>query len=176
MPPAEPSTAPPPSAPRKLPRAIFTFAFGLVLWKVCTGYDPESWVLGIPAAGLFTYFVITGAEDGPRIRFRALPGFLVYFLVQSFRTGIDVARHAILTGHQVNPGFTQYRSRLPEGSPRAVFANMISLLPGTLSWSLIDDIHKIHMLEGNPLAYEELAELEARVGKLYGIDLPELPS
>lgn len=161
------------SLPRS--RTLFTFGLGLLLWKICTGYDPDSWILGIPAAGLFTYFVVRGSENEPRIRCRALPGFLLYFLVQSFKTGVDVARHALLSGANVSPGFTQYRSRLPEGSPRAVFANMISLLPGTLSWSLIDDVHKIHMLEGNPLAYEELAELEARVGKLYGIDLPERP-
>ncbi len=168
------------SAPHLIPstrafRTLITFLLGLFLWKVCTGYDPESWILGIPAAALFTYFVIKGAGDGPRIHLRALPGFTAYFLLQSFRTGMDVARHALLTGQHVNPGFTQYRSRLPEGSPRAVFANMISLLPGTLSWSLTGDMHKIHMLEGNPLAYEELAELEARVGRLYGIELQEAP-
>jgi multicomponent Na+:H+ antiporter subunit E len=167
------SDIPQPSRPRPRTRALLTFALGLLLWKVCTGYDPESWVLGVPAAGLFTYFVVLGSENEPRIRIRAVPGFLVYFLIQSFKTGVDVARHALTTGQHVHPGFTQYRSRLPEGSPRAVFANMISLLPGTLSWSLIDDMHKIHMLQGNPLAYEELAELESRVGKLYGIDLPE---
>ena len=163
-----------PKPPNTKSRALITFVLGLGLWKICTGYDPASWILGVPAAGLFTYFVITGSEDEPRIRFRALPGFLLYFLYQSLKTGVDVARHALMTGQHVSPGFTQYRSRLPEGAPRTVFANMISLLPGTLSWSLIDDMHKIHMLEGNPLAYEELAELEARVGKLFGIDLPDI--
>lgn len=157
----------------RLFRILSSFLLGLFLWILCTGYDPDSWVLGIPAAGLFTYFILTGSGNTPRIRLHALPAFLLYFLIQSFKTGVDVARHALLTGQHVNPGFTQYRSRLPEGPPRAVFANMISLLPGTLSWSLMDDIHKIHMLEGNPMAYEELAALEVRVGKLYGINLPE---
>lgn len=154
-------------------RTLLTFLLGLLLWKICTGIDPESWILGLPAALLFTYFVRAAPPDAPPLRLRHLPGFALYFLLQSFRTGIDVARRALTPGQTVHPGFARYTSRLPPGSPRAVFANMISLLPGTLSWSLEDGIHKIHMLEGDPLLYEELAELEARVARLYGITLPE---
>jgi len=157
---------------RDLPRLLGTFVLGLALWKICTGYDPDSWVLGVPAALLFAGMVHANREEGPRLRFRVLPRFFVYFLAQSVRTGLDVARRALHPRHEVQPGFTRYPSRLPAGAPRAVFANMISLLPGTLSWSLVDDVHKIHMLAGNPLIYEELMELESLVGRLYGIDLP----
>lgn len=164
---------PSPPKPKLTLRTLVTFLLGLGLWKVCTGVDPDSWILGVPAALIFTWMVQTGQDGDHRIRFRAIPRFLVYFLAQSVRTGIDVARHALRPDLDVQPGFTRYQSRLPEGAPRTVFANMISLLPGTLSWSLVDDMHKIHMLAGNPLVYEELMELEARVGKLYGIDLED---
>jgi multicomponent Na+:H+ antiporter subunit E len=158
-------------------RSVGTFCLGALLWKVCTGYDPDSWILGLPASLLFTWFVIMGREEGspsPRLHLRAVPTFLLYFLLQSFRTGVDVARRALFEGHQVNPGFTTYRARLPDGAPRAVFANMISLLPGTLSWSLNDGIHKVHILSGHAMIFEELADLERRVGKLYGIELEDL--
>ncbi len=149
------------------------FVFALVLWKICTGYDPSSWILGIPAAGLFTWFSLTQAESNYRIRFRALPAFLVYFLSQSVLTGLDVAKRALHPEREINPGFCTYPARLPPGSPRALFANMISLLPGTLSWSLVDGVHKVHLLSGHPMILEELAILESRVGKLFGLDLPE---
>ncbi|MEX2607500.1 MAG: Na+/H+ antiporter subunit E [Kiritimatiellia bacterium] len=154
-------------------RAAGTFVFALLLWKICTGYDPASWVLGIPAAGLFTWFSLSMTESGHRIHFRTLPAFFVYFLLQSFRAGLDVARRALHPERDINPGFCTYPARLPPGSPRAVFANMISLLPGTLSWSLVDGVHKVHLLSGHPLILEDLAELESRVGKLFGIDLPK---
>ncbi len=156
-------------------RWIGSFLLGALLWTTCTGPDPESWILGLPAALAFALGIQGGrSKNAPRIRFRALPGFLVFFLAMSLRTGVDVARRALFEGHGVHPGFTKYRARLPEGSPRAVFANLISLLPGTLSWSLADGVHKVHVLSGHPLIYEELADLERRVGRLYGIHLEEL--
>jgi multicomponent Na+:H+ antiporter subunit E len=154
-------------------RTVGTFLFALLLWKICTGYDPASWILGIPAAGLFTWFSVTRAESDYHIHFRALPAFLLYFLIQSFRTGVDVARRALHPEREINPGFCAYPARLPPGTPQAMFANMISLLPGTLSWSLVDGIHKVHLLSGHPLILEELAQLESRVGKLFGLDIPE---
>lgn len=162
-------------------RSLSNFGTGLVLWIICTGYQPEnrmridleSWVLGVPAALLFAWFRVAESEENLRIHIRSLPGFLCYFLFQSFRTGVDVAYRALHPEREINPGFCTYASRLPEGSPRALFANMISVLPGTLSWSLVDGVHKIHLLAGHPLILEDLCQLEARVGRLYGLDLPE---
>ena len=111
-------------------------------------------------------------SDHP-LHFRALPPFFLYFLAQSFRTGLDVARRALHPTHEIHPGYCAYPARLPEGKPRAVFANMISLLPGTLSWSISNGAHQVHLLSGHPLILEDLAKLESRVGKLFGIDLPE---
>jgi len=162
----------PPLKIADIPRLLGTLALGLALWKICTGHDPQSWILGVPAALLFTWQVHANREQGPRLRFRRLPRFFIYFLAQSVRNGLDVSRRALHPLHEVQPGFTRYPSRLPAGAPRTVFANMISMLPGTLSWSLVDNVHKIHMLSGNPLIYEELMELESLVGSLYGIHLP----
>jgi multicomponent Na+:H+ antiporter subunit E len=152
---------------------VALFAASLILWTLCTGWDPASWIVGIPACVLFTWVSLIHQTTRYPIRFRALPLFLAYFLVQSFRTGLDVARRALHPTREIHPGFCKYPARLPEGTPQAVFANMISLLPGTLSWSLADGIHHVHLLSGHPLILEELAELESRVGRLFGIDLPK---
>ncbi len=158
----------------RLTRVAGIFALGLLLWQICTGHDPAGWVLGLPAAAIFTYIAVKNAAS-PRhpLRLRALPPFLLYFLTQSFRSGLDVAHRALHPEREINPGFCTYAARLPEGTPQAVFANMISLLPGTLSWSLVDGVHKVHLLSGHPLVLEELAQLESRVGKLFGIELSE---
>ena len=154
-------------------RAVGVFCLGVCLWLVCTGWDPLGLVLGLPSAGLFTWFVLKDAETRHPLCFRAFPGFVVYFLFQSFRTGLDVAQRALHPEREIHPGFCTYPARLPEGTPQALFANMISLLPGTLSWSLVEGVHKVHLLAGHPLVLEELADLEARVGRLFGIALPE---
>jgi len=140
---------------------------------LCAGFDVESWILGVPAAVLFGVFATAPTPPPHPLRWLAVPGFLGYFVVQSFRTGLDVAQRALHPEREIHPGFCRYPARLPEGTPRAVFANMISLLPGSLSWSLEDGIHHVHLLAGHPLVFEELAELESRVGRLFGVDLPE---
>ncbi|MCC5847031.1 MAG: Na+/H+ antiporter subunit E [Verrucomicrobia bacterium] len=162
-----------PAPPTRLIRVAGTFALALILWQICTGHDPAGWILGLPAACIFTYIVVKNNEEAHHLHFRALPAFLLYFLTQSFRSGLDVAHRALHPEREINPGFCTYPARLPEGTPQAVFANMISLLPGTLSWSLVDGVHKVHLLSGHPLVLEELAQLESRVGKLFGIELSE---
>jgi multisubunit Na+/H+ antiporter MnhE subunit len=163
------------ASPNRTPlsRVVLVFAFSLGLWTLCTGIDPESWVVGLPACVLFTATVMLNRNRAHPLHFRALPGFLLYFVLQSFRTGMDVARRALHPVREIHPGFCNYPARLPRGTPQAVFANMITLLPGTLSWCIEDDVHKVHLLSGHPLILEDLAKLESRVGRLFGLDLPE---
>jgi len=155
------------------PHALGVFASSVLLWAICTGLDPAGWIVGLPACLLFTWVTLTNQRTRHPVRFRAMPAFLLYFLIQSFRTGLDVARRALHPTREIHPGFCKYPARLPEGTPQAVFANMISLLPGTLSWSLSDGFHHVHLLSGHPLILEDLAELESRVGRLFGIELPK---
>ncbi len=154
-------------------RVLLVLASALLLWSICTALDPAGWILGVPASLLFTWTVFSNERSRHPLRFRALPGFLLYFIFQSFRTGLDVARRALHPKREIHPGFCDYPSRLPEGVPQAVFANMITLLPGSLSWSLTEGVHKIHLLSGHPMILEELAQLESRVGELFGIEIPE---
>lgn len=156
-----------------LPHAVAVFLSAALLWTVCTGIDPASWVIGLPACGCFTWTVLHRRKAEHPLRFRALPAFFLYFILQSFRTGLDVSQRALHPTREIHPGFCSYPARLPEGTPQAVFANMISLLPGTLSWSLDNGMHRVHLLSGHALILEDLAKLESRVGRLFGITLPE---
>jgi multicomponent Na+:H+ antiporter subunit E len=103
------------------------------------------------------------------LRVWPLPGFALYFLAQSLATGLHVARLALSPRSAWQPGWLELPSRLPEGPPRALFANLVSLLPGTLCGDLDrHGVHHIHLLQTQRDPEPSLRALERRVGCLYG--------
>ena len=68
----------------------------------------------------------------------------------------------------------RYTSRLPAGTPRVFFANVISLCPGTVSAQMRNDRLRIHVLDARQPVDRRLAELEQVVATLFGVG--ELPA
>jgi multicomponent Na+:H+ antiporter subunit E len=63
-----------------------------------------------------------------------LPKFIIYFLWQSFKGGIGVAKEALSSRISVKPGFYIYLYQfLQPNQVQEIFINMVSLLPGSLS-------------------------------------------
>ncbi|MGB5603801.1 MAG: Na+/H+ antiporter subunit E, partial [Gammaproteobacteria bacterium] len=58
----------------------------------------------------------------------------------------------------------------PPGQARVFLVNVVSLLPGTLSADIEDDVLVLHALEANSKATEEVREAELRISALYGIE------
>lgn len=63
--------------------------------------------------------------------------FFFWFVLASWRGGIDVARRALAPSLPVSPTWHQHELALPPGLPRTVFVAVLSLLPGTLSVDLL---------------------------------------
>ena len=93
-------------------------------------------------------------------------------------SGIDVACRAVRPAIRLHPALVRYRLRLPPGPPRVVFANSISLLPGTLSCELGEAHVFVHVLDRRVDVTVGLAKQEAMVAGIYGLALDppaELP-
>ena len=82
-------------------------------------------------------------------RLRALGTLLFtgHFLGNSVIAGVDVARRLVLPRLPVDPGTLKLTTTLPEGSPRWLLANALSLMPGTLSVNLSGDRLELHCLD-----------------------------
>lgn len=138
-----------------------------VLWLALSG--GEDWLFGglaVLAAVLLSQML----APLPRIRL-SLPGllrFLAFFAHGSLAGGVDVARRALSPGPQLDVVRHEYRLGLPPGPPRAVFAGVVTLLPGTLSVRLEESTLLVHSIAGDPRA--TLAGLECRVAALFGLD------
>lgn len=149
--------------------------YGLVWWALAGG-DPWSWVVGVPAVVAAALLNLSLAP--PRAAAGSVAGcarFLPFFLWQSLRGGLDVALRAFAPALPLQPGFVHYPWRLPEGPARVLFANAVSLAPGTLSALVEDDSLTVHVLDlGRPIG-KHLAALEVRVAGVFGLGLGMAP-
>jgi multicomponent Na+:H+ antiporter subunit E len=140
------------------------------LWLVLTGPGLESWILGVPAVsfavGLSLY--LAPSECYP-LSPAGLLRFTLFFLSQSYLSGIDVMRRALSPGLRLNPGLVSYLTLLPPGAPRIFFLNTISLLPGTLSTDLQGDRVLVHTLDKDLPIWAALQKLEAIITLLFQV-------
>jgi multicomponent Na+:H+ antiporter subunit E len=156
-------------------RRVPVFAF---LWWILAGGSPASWLLGLPvvlAAAILS--VAVSPASSWRISVRGLALFLPYFVWRSMVGSVDVAWRALHPGLPISPALARFPLRLDAHSPaRVFFADVVSLLPGTLSADLQGGTLLVHVLSATvPEAIEELRRLEARAAAVFGLTLPAAP-
>jgi multicomponent Na+:H+ antiporter subunit E len=155
---------------RRLLGAAQTAVTLMVVWLALSGLD--AWPLGLG-------FALLGAAVGARWaptdarpwRPQHLPAFAWFFLVESLRGGLDVARRALHPRLPLAPRFVSHVMRLPAGQPRTLMVSVVSLLPGTLSADLRGDgTLLVHVLAEEAAA--SVPRLETHVARLFGVDAP----
>lgn len=141
-------------------------------WAVAEG-STTGWYLAVPvvllAAGVSLWLQPPGS-GAPRLR--ALPSFGLWFVTRSVAGGIDVSRRALRSRVDVAPGTVDVPLWLPAGLPRVTLADAVSLLPGTLAVEALDGALRLHVLDLALPVAEQVAELERRVGEMYGLAPP----
>ncbi len=141
-----------------------------LLWWVLTDGAAGSWLVGVPIILLAT---LVSVRLMPALSW-SVPGMLLfvpYFLWHSMRGGVDVARRAMHPQLPISPALFDYRFRLPPGLPRVFMANIVSLLPGTLSVEIDSEILRVHVLDEAGDTTQELALLENRLAAIFGLTL-----
>jgi multicomponent Na+:H+ antiporter subunit E len=135
------------------------------VWLIMTR-EVASLLVGIPAAFAAAWL---SPLPSSRLRLRPsrLPALFFAFLIDSVRGGVDVARRALKPGLLPSPTVLKYPLALPEGLPRILMANMVSLLPGTFSWKLEDDKLVVHILDRELDVLPDLRRLEARIAAAF---------
>jgi multicomponent Na+:H+ antiporter subunit E len=144
------------------------------LWWLLTAGDPASWIVGAPVV-LTALVVSLWLQPAPILPFHpvGVARFLSFFLWRSLLGGVRVAILALNPRSKPHPAILTFSLRLSEESARILLANTLSLLPGTVSSALSDEVIRLHVLDARePLAEErELRELETRIAHLLKIPL-----
>lgn len=152
--------------------ALFTGVVLAGVWQALHWGDLASWLVGLPTV-LGGALVASALPPVPRPRLRPsgalrFAGFVARGVLQgAFDVGIRSLRPRTLS-----PGFVPYRTDLPDGAPRRLFALCITLMPGTLTVRL-DGAHLIvHALDRSADTAGDLRALERRVAAVYGPPTP----
>lgn len=148
---------------------IQSFVVLALIWVALNGL--EGWWLGLAAAaaGAGLGAVLASGSPHPWKPHR-LVAFAGFFLVESFRGGVDVAWRALRPAMPIRPAFSRYRLALPPGQPRTLMVAVVSLLPGTLSADLDDD-ERVLIVHGlMPQAEASVVRLETWVQWLFSLE------
>ena len=139
-----------------------------LLWWVLTGGEAGGWVVGIPFIVLGTWLSLQLWTEYP-LSLRGLLGFFPWFAVQSLAGAGDVARRALHPRMPLTPGIVRHRLTLPAGVCRVSVANVVSMLPGTLSADLVDDELFIHTLDTTKDMHAMVHDIEPRSAAVFGL-------
>ncbi|MDP1647453.1 MAG: Na+/H+ antiporter subunit E [Rubrivivax sp.] len=145
----------------------------LLWWALAGG---GAWAFGA-AVIVLAVAASLALQPTPRVRISlpALFPFLTFFALRSVHAGFDVARRALSPRLPIAPSLVDLRLRLPPGPSRVFLADIMSLLPGTLSADLVDDRLRLHVLDTRLPTEQGLRAAEAVVAALFGQTLIALP-
>lgn len=142
----------------------------LVLWWVLTEGETAALVAGaLVAAAVAVLSVRVFPRGRYRLRWRAVPAFALFFISRSIIAGLDVARRLLSPSLPISPGLLSFNAAVPDGAPRWLLANTLSLLPGTLSVELHGDQLDVHCLDTRSDIAGAVRDAERRVAALFGI-------
>lgn len=150
--------------------------FAVVWWIVAEG-DPDGWLFGVPFVALATFASMSLTPSRTwRLRPLGTLRYAWFFVQQSLLGGIDVALRAIRPSMPLDPSFVRYRMRLRPEYARVLFADTVSLLPGTLSAGFEADWLTMHVIDCRLPVEQSLRDVEERVADLFDLDLPDQPT
>jgi len=138
-------------------------------WWILVDGDPSSWAIGVPTVALAVWATRQHASDdaSPTVRYRAIPGFVLYFMSRSLVAGVDVARRTLAPSLPIAPRLQSVHTTLPDGLPRVLLVAVLSLMPGSLGVSLEENEIELHVLDARTDVIADVRRTEARIARLF---------
>ncbi|MDY6795289.1 MAG: Na+/H+ antiporter subunit E [Actinomycetota bacterium] len=156
---------------RKVLLSLLLFLFWIVLTATLAAYDL---VLGAICSALVATisFTILAHTLDPRITplvILRFPFFALALVLEIIKANIDVALIIVNPRLPIDPRIVEYRTYLPDDLPRTVFADSITLTPGTVTLELEEDRLYVHCLVAHHEEGLRDGRLERMVAWLFGV-------
>lgn len=157
------------------PRAWLVWALALLLfWWLLVEGRLDGWWYAIPV--VLAALALRRALPIPlalqRVNLLALIAFLPRFVWHSLVGGVDVAWRAFHPSMPLTPAMFMYPFRLQSDGARVFLAQIISLMPGTLSCCVGPRHLVVHVLSGTREAFlAETAAFERRTARIFREDI-----
>lgn len=142
----------------------------LIIWIVLTNGDMSSLWIGLPAAVLAA---ITSIKLIPPLEwnFNAFLKFIPFFFKHSLIGGVDVMWRVFHPTLPINPDLVRYRLSIAEGFAQDIMVDVISLLPGTLSVEVEDNVLIIHVLNVENDVQREVSLIEFHLSEIFCLNI-----
>lgn len=142
------------------------------IWWALTGGAADGWQMGIVAVALATA-VSTRLSPRPRpLALARLPRFVAYFLFHSVHGALQVVAMVLHPRMPLQPAMREVRLHLQSVPARVLLANIVNLMPGTLSVGLEGERLRLHVLSDALPIEDTLRDAERQVAALFGESLP----
>lgn len=154
---------------KRLKAFVLTFLFLLLVWLALSWpFSVQELIVGSIFALIVALLPLrwTAAFEAVRVGPRALLGmgrYLISFLVELFKSNMDVAFRVLNPRLPIRPGIVRVRTRLTSPLSRLLLANSITLTPGTITVDTAGEDFYIHWISVRP--GDEDAATEAIVSK-----------
>ena len=144
----------------------------VVVWAALSGiFKPLLIGLGIASILAVVWLVArAGRRDGEPVPFALrvgrLPGYLVWLAREVVKSNLDVSRRILSPSLPIAPAARWLPASQQSELTRVIYANSITLTPGTLSIDLKDGWVEVHALNEDTLDALEQGEMDARASRL----------
>ncbi len=143
-----------------------------LLWLLLSGHlEPLLLSFGVLSSGLVAFVAWRmDAADGYgfplALRWTRLPGYLFWLLAEIVRSNLKVARIILHPRLPISPILVPFRTQMSTDLCRMIYANSITLTPGTITTRTHGEVLMIHALTWQDVDGREEDEMETRVRRL----------
>lgn len=154
-------------------RYILLFLGLATLWLLLSGHsEPLLLAFGVLSSTLVT-FVVARMDREDRYAFPIhlswrFPGYILWLLKEIFRANLRVARIILDPSLPISPIMVPFRSNQESDLFRVIYANSITLTPGTMTTGTDGRVLRIHALTWQDVDGREEDEMDRRICALEG--------
>lgn len=154
-------------------RTVALFSVLLGLWLVLSGhYDPLMLTFGVLSAGFVVVIAlrmdVVDREGQPVHLTLAVFRYWPWLGWQIVLSNIDVARRILDPRLPIEPTVARLPASQRDALGRVVYANSITLTPGTVAIDVTDDAIEVHALTREAIADLQRGEMDRRVSGMCG--------
>tara|TARA_R110002096_G_scaffold12422_10_gene44774 strand:- start:550 stop:1041 length:492 start_codon:yes stop_codon:yes gene_type:complete len=139
-----------------------------VLWAVLSGYFDHPLLLALGAASIVVTVILSfrmkiiDRETAPFLRLPTLLPFYIWLGGEIAKSNVAVLKASLKPAIDITPRLVRVPVDARSDLARCIFANAITLTPGTVTVEIEDDGFLVHALSPDFTAPEGFADMNAR--------------
>jgi multicomponent Na+:H+ antiporter subunit E len=143
----------------------------MLFWMLISGdFGLLNLALGLTSALLVVAIAhrmdVIDQESQPYQLSTRLPAYLAWLARRVIKSNLDVTRAIWMPGNSISPTMVRLRLSQQTALGKVIYANSITLTPGTVTLGIEDDEILVHALTRTDAALLETGEMDRRVREL----------